>query len=126
MATSTKTSKPAAKAAASKPAAARPSKAAKATKPTLTSRGVVRDVEAGSSVDCVHCGERVKFQAKVRHKQVICNVYVGGRWDRVDHYHLDCYLAAGEPYGEADSSQEFRRAARTAPAATPAPTAAAS
>lgn len=125
MATSTKTSKPAAKAAAAKPAASRPAKAAKSAVPKLKSRGVVRDVEAGSSVDCVHCGERVKFQAKVRHKQVICNVYVDGRWDRVDHFHLDCYLAAGEPYGEADASQEFRRAARTAPA-NPAPTAAAS
>lgn len=68
----------------------------------LKSRAVLRDVEPGSSVECVHCGERVKFQAKVRHKQAICNVYVGGHWDRVEHYHDDCYEQAGEPHGEVD------------------------
>lgn len=59
------------------------------------SRAVVRDVEAGSQVDCPHCGERVKFQAKMRNKQVICNIYVRGQWNRVEHYHLACYLEAG-------------------------------
>lgn len=68
----------------------------------LKSRAVLRDVEPGSSVECVHCGERVKFQAKVRHKQVICNVYVGGSWDRVEHYHDDCYEQAREPHGAVD------------------------
>jgi len=92
----------------------------------LKSRAVVRDVEAGSQVDCVVCGERVKFQAKVRHKQVICNVYIGGQWQRVDHFHFDCYEAAGRPHGVADDSSPFRRArpaAATAPAAQQAATA---
>jgi len=65
----------------------------------LHSRAVIRPIEAGSSVECVCCGERVKFQAKVKAQQVICNVYVGAKWDRVEHYHLDCYDAAGEPHG---------------------------
>ena len=55
----------------------------------LSSRAVLREVEPGSTVECTHCGERVKFQAKMRHKQVICNVYVGRRWDRVEHFHAD-------------------------------------
>src|SRR5690349_13959526 len=68
--------------------AARPS--ARKTAPR-TSRAVLRDVEPGSTVECAHCGERVKFQAKVRNRQVICNVYVKGVWDRVEHFHADCY-----------------------------------
>jgi hypothetical protein len=66
-----------------------------------TSRAVIRSIEAGSSAECVSCGERVKFQAKVKMQQVICNVYVKGRWDRVEHYHAACYERAGEPYGHA-------------------------
>jgi hypothetical protein len=31
---------------------------------------------------------------------VIANVYVGNTWDRVEHYHYDCYLEAGQVYGE--------------------------
>jgi hypothetical protein len=62
---------------------------------------VVRPVEAGSAVECALCGERVKFQAKIKQQQVICNVYVRGVWDRVEHYHADCYDQAGKPYGAA-------------------------
>lgn len=64
------------------------------------SRAVVRSIEPGSSVLCTHCGERVKFQAKNRLNQVICNVYVDGAWDRVEHFHEACYAEAGAPYGE--------------------------
>ncbi|MEZ5165189.1 MAG: hypothetical protein R2695_01390 [Acidimicrobiales bacterium] len=35
--------------------------------------------------------ERVKFKARERQQQVICNVHVGGSWDRVEHYHEPCY-----------------------------------
>jgi hypothetical protein len=66
-----------------------------------TSRAVSRPIEPGSSAFCVACDEQVKFQAKKKLQQVICNVYVQGRWDRVEHYHADCYLEAGAPYGEA-------------------------
>jgi hypothetical protein len=43
----------------------------------------------------------VKFAAKTRRHQVICNVYVKGKWDRVEHYHAECYETAGEPHGTA-------------------------
>ncbi len=100
-----------------------PSNTSKATRSTKTSvetrksRAVVRDVEAGSSVDCAHCGERVKFQAKVRNKQVIYNVYVSGTWNRVEHFHLACYEEARSPHGEAEAGTDYRRQAANAAAA---------
>ena len=68
---------------------------------TMTSRAVQRRVEAGSSAMCAACGDQVKFTAKVLKHQVIANVYVDGKWDRVEHYHAECYTEAGQPYGEA-------------------------
>ncbi len=65
------------------------------------SRAVMRTVEAGNSAACALCHEPIKFVAKERQRQVIANVYVKGEWDRVEHYHHQCYLDAGEPYGEA-------------------------
>jgi hypothetical protein len=65
------------------------------------SRAVVRTVEAGSAATCQACDEQVKFKAKTRAHQVICNVYVKGVWNRVEHYHYECYISAGEPYGTA-------------------------
>ena len=66
---------------------------------TFQSRAVLRTIEAGSSSVCVTCDQQVKFKAKVKMQQVICNVYVNGRWDRVEHYHLECYDESGRPYG---------------------------
>ena len=75
---------------------------AKASKTKVwTSRAVTRPIEPGNSAMCTGCDEQVKFQARLRLSQVICNVYVNGRWDRVEHYHASCYEAAGEPYGSA-------------------------
>jgi hypothetical protein len=34
---------------------------------------------------------------------VIANVYLEGAWNRVDHFHEECYLDAGEPYGQIDT-----------------------
>jgi hypothetical protein len=51
-------------------------------------------------VDCAHCGQRVKFQARLRLQQVICNVYNDGVWERVEHFHADCYEQAAQPYGD--------------------------
>jgi len=124
MATTTRTKKPAASARTAAATTGPKKSRSLAPKVKLKSRAVVRDVEAGSSVDCAHCGERVKFQAKVRNKQVICNVYVSGSWNRVEHFHLDCYLDAGEPYGHADAAGDHRRVAANAASAsapTPAP-----
>jgi hypothetical protein len=68
---------------------------------TLTiSRAVERSIEAGNSAVCVHCHEPVKFVARAHLRQVIANVYVDGAWDRVEHFHSDCYELAGYPYGE--------------------------
>jgi DNA-directed RNA polymerase subunit RPC12/RpoP len=65
------------------------------------SRAVIRLIEAGSVAECPHCTERVKFRARHRDHQVICNVYEKGVWQRVEQYHLDCYDDAAAPYGEA-------------------------
>jgi hypothetical protein len=63
------------------------------------SRAVIRTIEPGNSAICPHCGQIVKFQARVQGKQVICNVYADGKWDRVEHFHATCYEEAGQPYG---------------------------
>jgi hypothetical protein len=34
---------------------------------------------------------------------VIANVYLDGAWNRVDHFHEECYLDADEPYGSIDT-----------------------
>ena len=88
----------AATATATRPA---PRRAARPKKPAWKSRAVFRLVEAGSAVSCVTCDEHIKFKAKVRARQVICNVYAKGVWQRVEHFHEECYAAAGEPYGPA-------------------------
>lgn len=82
------------------------------TKGSWASRAVQRDIEPGSIVDCRHCGETVKFQAKVRLRQIICNVYVKGKWNRVEHYHAECYQAAGEPHGAADTTPVMKHRGR--------------
>ena len=68
-------------------------------KPALGSRAVLRRVEAGSLAICKQCDQQVKFAAKLNRLQVIANVYVDGRWNRVEHFHDECYDLAGEPYG---------------------------
>lgn len=67
---------------------------------TAQSRAVLRRVEAGNSASCASCSEPVKFAAKAQRQQVIANVYTEGKWDRVEHFHAECYEAAEGPYGE--------------------------
>lgn len=64
------------------------------------SRAVERPIEPGNSAACAHCGEVVKFVARARLRRVIANVYVGGTWVRVEHFHKNCYEKAGKPHGE--------------------------
>lgn len=64
------------------------------------SRAVGRLIEAGCTADCPRCQERVKFRARHRDHQVICNVYDNGVWQRVEQYHSECYELAGSPYGD--------------------------
>jgi hypothetical protein len=87
-------------------------KMATRTRPKLTSRAVARPIEAGNSAVCAHCDEPVKFKARDRGDQVIANVYVRGVWDRVEHYHLECYGEAGEPYGTPAESASFARSVK--------------
>ena len=82
----------------SQPMPASPTKGKKSKK--FKSRAVVRLIEPGSMIDCSHCGSRVKFQARLRLSQVICNVYIDNAWDRVEHFHADCYEEASRPYGD--------------------------
>ena len=74
----------------------------------FTSRAVARFIEAGNTALCASCGDAVQFRARVKVQQVICNVYVDNKWDRVEHFHRDCYETAGQPYGEPDESQPLR------------------
>ena len=60
-----------------------------------TTRAVVRAVEPGNDVRCVSCGKQIKFAARTHPRQVIANVYLDGAWNRVDHFHEECYLEAG-------------------------------
>ena len=58
---------------------------------------------------CPACAAPVKFAARLRRNQVIANVYVDGRWDRVEHYHPACYADAGEPHGAVSESPPLLR-----------------
>ena len=77
---------------------------ATATRVAAVSRAVVRRIEPGNLAVCAQCGQPVKFAAKLHKMQVIANVYVDGRWNRVEHFHDDCYAEADSPFGEADAS----------------------
>ena len=68
-----------------------------------TTRAVVRAVEPGNDARCTLCGKQIKFAARTHPRQVIANVYVDEAWDRVDHYHEECYVESGEPYGSIGS-----------------------
>ena len=81
---------------------------ATATRIAAVSRAVVRRIEPGNLAVCAHCNEAVKFAAKVHKMQVIANVYIDGRWNRVEHFHDECYDAAGGPYGEVDASNALK------------------
>jgi hypothetical protein len=65
----------------------------------LASRAVARPVEAGSDAVCVYCSEQIRFSARLKARKVIANVYVDGRWDRVEQFHEDCYERSGQAYG---------------------------
>ena len=83
-----------------------------ATRVAAVSRAVVRRIEPGNLAICQHCDQQVKFAAKVHKMQVIANVYVDGRWNRVEHFHEECYGEAEAPYGE-PSEQALRQKTAT-------------
>ena len=67
----------------------------------LGTRAVLRRIDPGNEAFCAACGEPVRFVAKSKRPQVICNVYEQGKWNRVEQYHEECYQQAGEPHGTA-------------------------
>jgi len=38
----------------------------------------------------------------MQNMQMICNVYEEGVWNRVEHFHADCYGESSQPYGPAE------------------------
>jgi hypothetical protein len=74
----------------------------------LGSRAVMRLIEPGGYMYCAYCDKRIKFATRLRLQQVIANVYLEGSWDRVEHFHEDCYAAAGHPYGIAIGDHRTR------------------
>jgi hypothetical protein len=88
---------------------------ATATRIAPESRAALRRIEPGNLAVCVHCSQPVKFAAKVHRMQVIANVYVDGRWNRVEHFHDECYDEAESPYGDArEDGAKTRRASASA------------
>lgn len=79
----------------------------------LGTRAVERPVDPGNSGMCPECLEVVKFRARHKDRQVIANVYVDGKWDRVEQFHADCYTKAGAPHGPISADQ--RHGNRTVP-----------
>jgi len=65
----------------------------------MTTRAVVRSVDPGSDVRCSRCTKQIKFAARTHPRQVIANIYTNGSWTHVEHFHEECYLEGGEPYG---------------------------
>ena len=59
----------------------------------------MRAVIPGTYVDCAWCNQRVSYSAKTRPNQIIANVYCDGKWNRVEHFHEECYYRAESPYG---------------------------
>ena len=83
---------------------------ATATRCAAVSRAVLRRIEPGNLANCVSCDQPVKFAAKLHKMQVIANVYVDGRWNRVEHFHDECYGEADAPYGDpSDQPSNGRR-----------------
>lgn len=74
-------------------------------------RAVRRNIAEGSNFSCEGCDEAVYcLPPRVRTKAlragrsilaVVCNKYDDtGKWAGTYVYHEDCYIGAGEPYGE--------------------------
>lgn len=74
----------------------------------LGTRAVLKEIVSGTDVACAGCGGRITFAPRKRSSQVVCNVYAGGRWARIEHFHEQCYAEAGEPHGAPDTSQVRR------------------
>jgi hypothetical protein len=71
----------------------------------LDSRAVERLIIAGEEewccyADCDSPRHLIAWRARTVSREIIANVYVDGKWNRVEHFHPACYDRAGSPYGE--------------------------
>lgn len=66
------------------------------------SRAVLREIGPGNTMRCCTCDQWVIYRSKKKQRRIIANVYEGGKWVRVEHFHEDCY--AGQ-YGPPDTSK---------------------
>lgn len=84
------------------------------TEVKLGTRAVVRIIEPGLANFCPDCDTEVKFRAQVAsglRRKVVANVYYQGKWNRVEHWHLICYIRMGEIHGRLDDLKpELREA----------------
>lgn len=80
------------------------------TEEVWISRATLRKIEAGFSANCAGgCREPITFAVNRKGKaKVIANVYEAGVWQRVETFHRDCYLDAGEPYGPASENPPMK------------------
>jgi hypothetical protein len=81
------------------------------TKPKLGTRAVKLRIEPGNVADCLHCGVYIKFNSRLPEsgrRQIVCNIYKKRKWDRVEHYHQDCYDEVGRPYGDPIPSSKLK------------------
>lgn len=66
---------------------------------TFQTRVVSKPCTAGDFIVCRRCGAEIKYRARTKDREVLCNVYENGAWDRLERFHPACYVGAGEPYG---------------------------
>lgn len=82
-------------------------------RPTVGTRAHVRAIEAGAEDICPDdrggCGKTVKFLAQIPlryRRRVVANIYWQGKWNRIEVWHLLCYVAQGMPYGKLPELKE--------------------
>lgn len=67
-------------------------------------RAVRRPLQRGQMVVCSGCKKRIKGDFRIGKSRgnyyVIANVYRRRKWQRTEHWEIDCYLQAGQPHGE--------------------------
>ncbi len=62
-------------------------------------RAVSSRIEPYNNIRCHACDGLLTFRARHKHHQIIANVYQDDKWDRVEHWHPDCYQTADQPHG---------------------------
>lgn len=62
-------------------------------------RAILADVPIGNNAVCPGCGIEVRYNSRKNPERVMCNVYIGAKWDRYEEWHARCYTRAGHPNG---------------------------